>query len=456
MRTEAGVLNVTDLIDDRPVSALQKRTFLLCGLVALLDGADSQSIGIAGPLIAAELHMPMSALSTAFSAGLLGAAVGAVTFGPLGDRFGRKRMLVVAASLLSVFTLLTAVATSFPEVLLIRFLAGVGLGGATPCFITLSAEYAPKRQRAMLTSVLWAAYPFGASLGGVLNAFLIPALGWRSVFYVGGALPLATTVLLMARLPESLAFLALTPRRSAEAASIIREIDPAAQAVGMALATRTEKVAGGALKNLFTEGRARGTLLLWGMFFTAFGSTTIAVLLMPTLFRVSGLSLSAGALLVGLFNLLSVASMASAGQLVTRLGPLILALAFGLGAAVLTALGFVASSLPLAVACMALLGLTVPLAASGGIALAATAYPTAIRSTGVGWATGMGRLGQVLSPLLVGAMLGMGWAVSTILAVISTVPLLGGLFCLARTLLPGRAGQPGIAGGHAGPHAAPR
>lgn len=441
MTRQHAALDVTTFIDERPMSSLQWRTLLLCGLVNLLDGADSQSIGIAGPLIALELGMPMSRFSLAFSAGLLGASIGALTFGSLADRYGRKRMLVVAVAILSVFTLLTSAATTFPEFLAVRFLAGLGLGGATPCFITLSAEYTPKRLRATLATVLWAAYPFGASIGGIVNAYLIPQLGWRSVFYIGGALPIVTVLLLVALVPESLGFLALRRHRRDEVAAILLRIDPTMPIADVAFVSPGGKVAGSAFRNLFTDGRATPTLLLWGMFFTAFGCTTIAVLLMPTLFRVSGIPLGTAALLVGLFNFVSIASMASAGQIVTRVGAGALAFAFVCGAGVLTMLGHVASSLPLAILGMALLGLTVPLAASGGIAIAAAAYPTAVRSTGMGWAMGMGRLGQVVSPLLVGAMLGMGWGVSTILTAISLVPLLGGVFCVVRVLVVARTGS---------------
>ncbi len=442
MKSRQNIINLADFIDLRVISALQWRIFMLCGLVNLLDGADSQSIGVAGPMIAAEWHMKMSLFSPAFSVGLLGAAIGALSFGGLADRFGRKRMLVVAALILSAFTLLTPAASNFPELLAIRFIAGLGLGGATPCFITLTAEYAPKRSRATIASVLWAAYPFGASLGGILNAYLIPELGWRSVFYIGGTISLVTSILLMTFLPESLAFLTTQRKRNDEIATIIRKIDPAIGVAEVTFMTSTEKRAGGTLKNLFAEGRGLGTLLLWGMFFTAFGSTTIGVLLMPTLFRVSGISLSMAALLVGLFNFVSVASMASAGKLVTKLGAALLVAAFVCGAGALTLLGQVGASLPLATAGMVLLGLTVSLAASGGIALAALAYPTEIRSTGVGWAMGMGRFGQVLSPLLVGGMLGLSWDVSTILTAVSAVPLLGGLFCLTRMAVMRRPTMP--------------
>ena len=428
-------LNVTQLIDNRPIGGLQLLVFVLCSLAAFLDGADSQSIGIAAPLIAADFGMPMGSFAPAFSAGLLGATIGALTFGGFGDRFGRKRTLLAAMLLMSIFTLLTAAAASFPQLLAVRFLGGLGLGGATPCFITLAAEYAPKRRRAMLASILWAAYPLGASAGGLLNATVIPILGWQAVFYIGGSLPLIVALLMVVLLPESLGYLVARGDASGRARTIVGRLDRTLGSQPLRLFATVEATTGSAgLKQLFTEGRATGTLLLWAILFTAFGTTTVIVLLSPTLFRASGLSLSTAALMVGLNNFVGVVGMASAGRLVERFGPLSLVPAFGLGAATLVVLGFVASSAILSAICMALLGMTVLLGASGGVALAATSYPTAIRSTGVGWGMGMARFGQVCSPLIVGLMLHADWNVPHILGAMALLPLLAGALCVARTL----------------------
>jgi len=433
-------VNVTALIDDRPMGGLQWLVFVLCALAALLDGADSQSIGVAGPLIAAQFGMTMGSFTPAFSAGLLGATIGALSFGGLGDRFGRKRMLVLAVLLLSTFTLLTATAQTFPELLAIRFLSGLGLGGATPCFITLCAEYAPRRRRAMLASVLWAAYPLGASLGGLLNATVIPALGWPAVFYIGGGLPLLVALLMVFLLPESLGYLVARDAASPSAMAIVRRLDSTLVGQAIRLVADAETVVGAGLRTLLTQGRATGTVLLWLIMFMAFGTTTVIVLLSPTLFKSSGLSLSTAALLVGLNNFVGIAGMASAGRLVERFGALVLVPAFGLGAATLAVMGAVASSAALSAICMALLGVTVLLGASGGIALAAISYPTAIRSTGVGWAMGMGRFGQVCSPLLVGFMLRQGLGAQEILGIMSLLPVLAGVFVLVRTLQARRLG----------------
>ena len=164
--TDGKVINVNRLIDDGPVRPFQVFAISLCALVAFLDGADTQSIAVAAPIIADNLKLTRAALGPLFSAALLGAAIGALTFGPLGDRFGRKRMLVLATIIFGIFTLATALATSYESLLAIRFAAGIGLGGATPCFLALASEFSPGRRRAMVASLIWAAFPLGGSIGG--------------------------------------------------------------------------------------------------------------------------------------------------------------------------------------------------------------------------------------------------------------------------------------------------
>jgi len=133
-------VNVTRLIDDGPLTRFQIGVIVCCALVNLFDGADTQSIGVAAPFIADELGIEIANFKWIFSSALVGATIGAATFGPLADRFGRKTLLIVATILIGVFTVLTALATSVPMLIAFRVLAGLGLGGATPCFIALTSE----------------------------------------------------------------------------------------------------------------------------------------------------------------------------------------------------------------------------------------------------------------------------------------------------------------------------
>ena len=148
--------------------------------------------------------MSSSPILSRFSSALVGATVGAASFGPLSDRFGRKTLLIVAVLLIGGFTILTVFANSVPMLMAIRILAGLGLGGATPCFIALTSEYTPARLRAALVTLMWSAFPLGGLLGGLLNWYLIPHAGWRAIFYIGGIAPLVLAVVLFFYLPESI------------------------------------------------------------------------------------------------------------------------------------------------------------------------------------------------------------------------------------------------------------
>ena len=422
-------VDVASLIDDRPISALQLRVFVFCALVAVLDGVDSQAIAVAGPLIRSQLGISAVTFAWAFSAGLFGAAIGAILFGPIADRIGRKPTLVSATALFGIFTCLTALATDFPALLLYRAIAGLGLGGAIPCFITLAAEYAPARRRAMFTSLLWAGYPLGNAVGGFMSSFVISHFDWPVVFYAGGVPTLVVALMLIFLVPESLRFLASRGENGPRTERLIRALDPTLPSGSIeamhAEETSRTKIP---LADLFTSGRAAGTVLLGLILFLAFATTTVIVLQVPTLLREANVPLQVSAILTGIYSIVAVFGMAIAGRLVEKFGSVAaLAPAFVCGAGLLAALGYFASSPFAAAIVMALLGVTVPLGASGGIALTANFYPTAMRSAGTGWAMGMGRVGQVCSPLIIGLMLALAWAPLQIFAAMATAPILAGL-----------------------------
>ena len=200
-------VNVTRLIDKGPLTGFQIGTIICCALVNLFDGIDTQSIGVAAPFIADGLGIKLANFGPIFSSALVGATIGAATFGQLADRFGRKTLLLIAALIIGVFTILTALATSVPMLVAFRILAGLGLGGATPCVISLTAEYAPARLRATLVTLMWSSFPLGGMIGGLMNTYLLIHAGWRAIFYIGGVIPLVLVMVLLFYLPESIKFL---------------------------------------------------------------------------------------------------------------------------------------------------------------------------------------------------------------------------------------------------------
>ncbi len=432
----AAVVNVTDLIDQSRIGALQIGVFVLCALVALLDGVDTQSIGVAAPFIADNLGIKMTSFGPIFSAALFGAMLGALCFGPLADRFGRKLMLVIATIIFAIFTFATAHAGSVGVLMGCRFVAGVGLGGATPCFIALTSEYAPARARAMIITMQWAAFPLGGMLGGLLNSYVVAAFGWRALFHLGGIAPLLIAALLAWKLPESLRFL-LTRRPDATAriARITRAFSGHALPAGGRITSSEEKITGLSVVHLFTERRALGTVLLWVPFLMGFGTLAVVTLWTPALLRQHGIAASSTAFVVAFNGLGAVFGQGSAGRLIERFGVVpILVPAFILSAVCTAALGYSTASVPWAATFVGLVGLFAGLGTAGAIALAAMAYPTAIRSTGVGWAMGMGRFGQTLFPLFSGIMLGAGWGPEAMLNVVGASGIIAALFIVLLRL----------------------
>jgi AAHS family 4-hydroxybenzoate transporter-like MFS transporter len=410
---EARVTDVTALIDAHPLGALQIRTLILCGLAALLDGLDLQSIGLAAPGIIATLHVPPRSFGLVFSTALLGLMVGAFCLGPVADQFGRRRILIGALVIIGAFTLATAYATSFQMLLVLRFLAGIGLGGAMPSFISLGAEYAPRRLRAVLVGLLWAGFPLGGMVGGVLGSRLIPAFGWQSLFYVGGVLPVLLAIVLLPALPESIAFLAARDAAGRRIATLLGRIIGQPLSPGTRFILGEQRAPGLPLRHLFTDGRGVGTVLLWIAYFTIFLMLVTNTAWSPILLHAGGMAVAQAAIAMAVFNLGSVIGTCLVGLLITRFNAYrALALLFVASAMSFALIGQAAPSYLGSTALEGLTGLFLGAGSSGLIAMTTLFYPTAMRSTGVGWAMGMGRFGSFIGPLLVGLMVGAGWDIT--------------------------------------------
>jgi len=401
-------LNVTNVIDESPLSRFQFRVFLLCALIIFLDGIDYQVIGIAAPLISKEFGILRSSLGLIFGAGALGAGAGGLLLGLLADRLGRKRTLVIATLWFGSTTLAATLCTTSEQFIILRFLTGIGLGGAIPCCIALTSEYAPRHRRATIVSLLWAAFPLGAMVGGFINAFLVQQYGWATLFHVWGLIPVLVAAGLVFWMPESVKYLLTRGNRMDAARSIIASITLKPVENLGALIDVEERVVGAQLQSLFTQGRAIGTLSVWVALFTIIGSLTTVAMWAPSLITSHGFSTKEAALVVGLNGLGSFVGTASAGWLIERIGVARCAIpAFILAAVAALAFGNAidVSFWALAIAAV-MVGFFMGVGSSGAIAMSAVVYPTAIRSTGVGWANGMGRFGSALGPLVVGRMVG--------------------------------------------------
>jgi len=402
--------NVSELIDRQPLGLFQARIVVLCGVVALLDSLDLQSIGLAAPAMIADLPIRPSSLGAVFSAALAGLAVGAFSFGPLADLVGRKAVLIGTTVCFGVFTICTALAPNLGVLLVYRFCAGLGLGGAMPSFISLTSEYIPQRLRVLVVALLWTGFPLGGAVGGLLASWLIPTFGWPSVFWVGGVLPLLVSAILIVALPESVSFLVATAAGADRVRRLLQKAFPAASVPADAtFVLNEERVGGVSVLRLFAMGRAVGTTVLWISFFIVFMMLVTNSAWAPTLLKREGIEIGRSALAMAAFNLGAVIGTCVAGWLVMRIGAaVILPLVMISSAVSLGLVGYAAPSAQLVTTLEGLFGLFLGCGSSGLIALAAIYYPTAIRSSGVGWAMGMGRVGSFAGPLAVGSLVATG------------------------------------------------
>ena len=425
-------VDVVELIDRHPVTGFQVGILILCMLVAALDGFDTQAIGYTAPAIAHQINLPMPQFGQVGSAGLLGAALGALSFGPLADLFGRKWFMIVAIVVFAVFSYLTAQSTTLNELLSYRFLAGLGLGGVTPAFLAMGAELAPKRLRDVFVTVLFASFPGGGLIGSLTSAWVIPAFGWQAVFYIGAVAPIIIAIILAIWLPESIRFLLAKGIRQDAVRRTLERIMPGEVPAGAELVAPQDPArAGVPVKHLFNQGRAAPTVLLWVPFFMAFMVLVTVTFWTPAVLNSVGFSLSSAALIIGLNNLGSVIASATSGWAVQRCGAFrILIPGFILGGLSLAWFGQATSSIGMLSVASFLAGFFVGGTGTGLIAVAAGMYPTAIRSTGIGWAMGMGRVGQVFGPILFGYLYGIDHRASGVFYFAALPCLIGALFLI--------------------------
>lgn len=402
----------SDIIDNRPVSRFQVRTFVLCGMVLFADGFDAQTIGFLAPSIADSTNIPIDTFGPIFSASLIGLMIAAMLAGPVADRWGRKWPIIFSTITLAVFSILTAHATSFNQMVIFRFLTGLGLGGALPNVVALSSEYVPKRLMAVLVAVLFCGLPLGGFICGMLSTAMLPFWGWQSVFYVGGILPFVLSILLILLLPESVQFLSQRRDDPRKIISLLKHIAPelAAGRDDISFTAPAAERKGISVKFLFTEGRAAGTILLWIPNFMNLLLMYVILNWLPALLRAAGMSVSDGVTATSFFSLGGILGTFSEGFLIKFGGPFRILLAeFGLCGLLIASIAMTADSWTLVVILAFMLGFLVIGAQAGLNVLAAQFYPTFIRSTGVGWALGMGRIGSIVGPLLAGVLLSREW-----------------------------------------------
>ncbi|HFZ8994161.1 TPA: MFS transporter [Citrobacter freundii] len=408
------------LIDAAPVGKTQWRVILCCFLVVMLDGFDTAAIGFIAPDIRSHWQLTASDLAPLFGAGLLGLTGGALLCGPLSDRFGRKRVIELCVALFGALTLLSAFSPDLQTLVVLRFLTGLGLGGAMPNTITMTSEYLPARRRGALVTLMFCGFTLGSAMGGIVSAQLVPLVGWHGILVLGGVLPLILFFALLFALPES-------PRWQ-----VRRQVAPQTIARTMTAITgerytdthfylhEGSATAKGSIRQLFAGRQLPVTLMLWVVFFMSLLIIYLLSSWMPTLLNVRGIDLQQASWVTAAFQVGGTIGALLLGVLMDRFNPYwVLAISYALGAVCIVMIGLSEDGLWLMA--LAIFGTGIGISGSqvGLNALTATLYPTQSRATGVSWSNAIGRCGAIVGSLSGGMMMAMDFSFDTLFFIIA-------------------------------------
>lgn len=419
-------VDIAALIDARPVGRFQIGVLVLVGLSVVMDGFDVQAMGFVAPSIMRAWGISRAAMGPVFGASLIGMLVGALVLGPVADRIGRRPVLIGATAFLAVCMLATAFASTLAQLLTLRLITGLGLGGIMGNAIALVSEYSPARKRATLMMWVSCGFTGGAVFGGVISAVLIPVAGWHAVFLFGGLIPLVIATAMYFYLPESMQFLVLKQKQTDRVAAWLRRIAPDTPC-GPHTRYRIHEPAnhGAPVRALFEAGRARATVLLWTVNFMNLLNLFFLANWLPTIARDAGYSVSGAALVGTTLQVGGVVGTIVMGPLIDRWGFFrVLAPCYLIAGFAIAATGH-AAQMPLALTLgvVAISGFGIVGGQPANNSLAATIYPTYLRATGIGWALGVGRAGSILGPVVAGTLMQLHW-LPTRLFLAAAVPAL--------------------------------
>jgi len=433
---DTSIIDIDEVIEGQKIGPFQIGLAAVLFATMFVDGFEAQAPGFAAPEIIRDFAVPRSAMGLVFGAGNFGLMLGAVLLGVLGDRMGRKRTIVFGCLVLAVFSFATMYAADITTLRLLRIGSGIGVGGVLPSVIALGTEYSPKKYQATAIWFLLIGYQAGASSGALVSAFLIPEHGWQVMFLLGSVLPLAAAALVLASLPESVRFLSLDavlrPRVLNILSRIDRELSPRSDA---RLVVREAKQEGFKLAYLFAQGRAPFTLLLWAVFITNLMALQFLLTWLPTVLESPSVPRGLAATATVLVPAGGVAGGLVLGRLLDKGGIGPVAIAFALGVPMVALIGSAGDSTVLLLLATFGAGCAVIGGQTNLHSIAGRFYPTFVRSNGVGWANGAGRVGSILGPVIGGVLIGLDLPNSQLFLFAAIPPACASIFCLALARL---------------------
>jgi AAHS family 4-hydroxybenzoate transporter-like MFS transporter len=427
-------IDIKAFIDERPITPFLWALVAMCFLVVLADGMDMAIMGFVTPAILQDWNISRPVFGFVISAAPFGLVIGGLIAGPLSDRFGRKILLTGSVLLFGIFTVIAAWSSSPLEMALLRLLAGTGMGAAMPNAATLLSEYAPLRRRSLLITIMFSGFTLGSAAIGFVASAMIVHFGWRSVLLVGGLTPLALVPVLVARLPESVLFMALQGAPANKIATMLGRVTGASFTGGESfvlseppLRTRTP------VGVLFSDGYAATTIALWITCFMSLMAVYLLTGWLPTLMKDAGLTISAAADVTAMFQVGGTIGAILIGWSMDRGNPSrVIGAAYLAGAVFIMGVAWVGALSGWLAILVFVAGFFASGAQSGLNAFVPGCYPTAARTTGVSWMLGMGRFGSIAGPLVGGALLGLNWSFGAILGLLA-IPALCAAIAIAST-----------------------
>jgi MFS transporter, AAHS family, 4-hydroxybenzoate transporter len=401
---ETPISAVETVLENQRLGALQFRVAALCTLVQMCDGFDINSIGWAVPSLIHTWHLPPPAFTTAFLWSSVGIMVGALSAGPIGDRAGRRPLLIASLLIFGLASLLSAFAGSLLILSVLRFFTGLGIGGAFPGAATLAGDFAPRRLRATMIMATFTGAPVGGFLGGQLVALLLhEGFAWPVIFLIGGAFPLVLVVVIALWLPESPRFLAARANLAPRERALLQRLNIAP---GQIERHTIDLAKGNPIKMLFSEGYALQTLLLWVIFFSSLLNLFLFGYWLPTVLNLIGMTPGQAVFASSLRDFGAIWAALYLGLAIDRVGPeRSLAFHYAAGAIFIALIALVAMPYAVLLAVIFFSGMTIIGSQTGANATCGALYPARMRTSGLGWALGIGRLGAIVAPALGGYLL---------------------------------------------------
>jgi AAHS family 4-hydroxybenzoate transporter-like MFS transporter len=421
-------LQVNEFVDGQRIRKFNILLLVWSFLTMFADGFDLNSLGFAAPDLTREWGVDRSAMGSVLSANLYGIFLGAPLLGWLGDKYGRRPLIIGGTLLYGVVTLLMAHTTTMEQMMALRFIAGIGIGGIMPNTISLNSELTPKKYRSMMIILMFMGITTGSAAVGLIAAYFMPTYGWPVIFHAGGVLPILVAIGLFFFLPESLKLLAINPRRRGELIATARKMRTDLRIADDAVFINPPNITGseGKVKELLKGGLAQITPLLWVCYTIALMANFFLNNTIPLIFDKYGIDPQEAALVATWYHAGGTFGGLVIAMLLDRAGFLIVAALFLIAVPSIALLGF--DGMPFFGLALAsgMAGVTILGAQSGNNAAAGLLYPTNIRGKGVGVALSVGRFGAILGPYAGAALLGMDITMQR-LFFLAAIPVLIGL-----------------------------